>query len=94
MDAMQKLAQSLLSFVTTPMFLAGMNRGPAKTMENGQGNSQSVLKVVYNLLKNYLFIFLQQLIKAAIFFFTRFCFMYFTLAGESFFLRINFLTDT
>lgn len=68
MDAMQKLAQSLLSFVTTPMFLAGMNRGPAKTMENGQGNSQSVLKVVYNLLKNYLFIFLQQLIKAAIFF--------------------------
>lgn len=89
---MQKLAQSLLSFVTTPMFLAGMNRGPAKTMENGQGNSQSVLKVVYNLLKN-LFIFLQQLIKAAIFF-TRFCFMYFTLAGESFFLRINFLTDT
>lgn len=89
---MQKLAQSLLSFVTTPMFLAGMNRGPAKTMENGQGNSQSVLKVVYNLLKK-LFIFLQQLIKAAIFF-TRFCFMYFTLAGESFFLRINFLTDT
>lgn len=89
---MQKLAQSLLSFVTTPMFLAGMNRGPAKTMENGQGNSQSVLKVVYNLFKNLLF-FLQQLIKAAIFF-TRFCFMYFTLAGESFFLRINFLTDT
>lgn len=68
MDAMQKLAQSLLSFVTTPMFLAGMNRGPAKTMENGQGNSQSVLKVVYNLFKNLLF-FLQQLIKAAIFFY-------------------------
>lgn len=50
------------------MFLAGMNRGPAKTMENGQGNSQSVLKVVYNLFKNLLF-FLQQLIKAAIFFY-------------------------
>lgn len=88
MDAMQKLAQSLLSFVTTPMFLVGTNRGPAKTMENGQGNSQSVLKVVYNLF------FLQQLIKAAIFFFfTRFSFVYFTLARESLFPK-NKLSDT